>query len=790
MWLLLPLLVLATLAVYYPAWHGGVIWDDDAHLTRVDLRSVDGLGRIWFDVGATQQYYPVVHSAFWILHKLWGDDTLGYHLVNIILHALTGFLAAVVLRRLAVPGAYLTAVIFALHPVHVESVAWISELKNTLSGVFYLSAALAYLHFDTGRKKRFYALALALFILALLSKTVTATLPAALLVVFWWQRGTLSRRHDVLPLVPFFALGAAGGLFTAWIERTVIGAQGAEFQFTLIERCLIAGRAIWFYLGKLCWPAELTFIYPRWQIDHRVWWQYLYPLGAAALLAGLWLLRKRSRTPLAGMLFFCGTLFPALGFFNVFPFRYSFVADHFQYLPSLAIIALFSAGLARLSGRWRFPHKPAAAAVGVLALGGVLAFPTWSQSRQYTDAETLYRTTLRRNPTCWLALNNLGALKLHGSPEEVKEAETYIKEAQRINPDYPEAYNNLGYAYQREGRFEEAITQHKEALRLYPSFAEARNNLGVDLQGLGRIEEAAAQYREALRINPYQVESHNNLGGVLQDMGRLDEAMDHIKEALKIDHDYPEAHNSLGNALRSMSRLEEARTQYQEALRLKPDYPEAHNNLGAALLQMGHPEEAVTQYEEALRLKPDFAGAHFNLGNALRAMGRIEEAVAQYQEALRLKPDYAEAHNNLGYALNGMGRPEEAIMQYREALRFKPDSAMTQYNLGYALLRAGRIQEAAPCFHEALRLKPDYAPAHFNLGNLLQQTGHLEEAVAQYRETIRYDPGSAEAHNNLGVALQGLGRIDEAVTHFREALRLKPDYAGASANLARALAKL
>jgi hypothetical protein len=351
--LLLSALLLATLLAYYPAWHGGMLWDDNAHITTPELRSAQGLWRIWFDLGATQQYYPVVHSAFWVLFKLWRSSTLGYHLVNIVLHVLSAFLLALILRRLSIPGAWLAAMIFALHPVCVESVAWIAELKNTLSGMFYLGAALAYLQFDERRQKRFYALAAALFILALLSKSVTATLPAGLLIVFWWQRGTICRRRDIVPLLPFFIVGVGGGLFTAWVERTQIGAQGAAFDFSLVERCLIAGRATWFYLAKLCWPANLIFIYQRWQISQDVWWQYLYPLGVLALLAGLWLIRKRSRAPLAAMLFFLATLFPALGFFNVYPFVFSFVADHFQYLASIAIITLFAAASTTFLKRWK-----------------------------------------------------------------------------------------------------------------------------------------------------------------------------------------------------------------------------------------------------------------------------------------------------------------------------------------------------------------------------------------------------------------------------------------------------
>jgi len=546
-WFLVLVLTLASLAAYQPAWHGGRLWDDDSHITRSELRSAGGLWRIWVDLSATQQYYPIAHSAFWLQDKLWGDDTLGYHLVNIFLHLISAFLVAIILQWLEVPGAWLAAAIFALHPVQVESVAWITELKNTLSGVFYLGAFLAYLRFDKDRQTRHYAWAMALFVLALLSKTVTATLPAALLVVFWWQRGRLHRRRDGLPLVPFFVLGAVGGLLTAWAERTFGRAQGAEFQFTLIERGLIAGRAIWFYLGKLFWPTDLIFIYPRWQISRDAWWQYLYPLGVIALLSGLWLLRKRSRAPLAAMLFFCGTLFPALGFINVYPFRYSFVADHFQYLASIAIIALFSAGLANLVERWHVPRKPAMA--GTFALGGMLAFLTWSQSHQYADAETLYRTTISRNPSCWMAHVNLGSLMLSSSTEE---AMWHFKEAIRLKPDLAEAYFDVGSVLQKTGHLEEAIVKYNEAMRLAPDLAEAHNNLGNILQKMGHQEEALPHYREAVRLKPDFVLAYNNLGLALQRMGRFEEAIANFKEALRLRPDDPDIR---ANLTRASSRL-------------------------------------------------------------------------------------------------------------------------------------------------------------------------------------------------------------------------------------------
>jgi tetratricopeptide (TPR) repeat protein len=749
LWLLFPALLLATLAAYQPAWHGGMLWDDDAHITPGALRTSEGLWRIWFDLGATQQYYPVVHSVFWFLFKLWGENTLGYHLFNIALHALSAFLLAVILRRLAVPGAFLAAAIFALHPVYVESVAWIAELKNTLSCALVLGSALAYLRFDDSRRKRCYALALVLFVAAALSKTVTATLPAALLVLFWWRRGSIGRRRDALPLAPFFALGIAAGLLTAWVERTLIGAYGAEFQFTPLERTLIAGRAIWFYLAKLFWPSNLIFIYPRWQVSQATWWQYLYPLGMLALLAGLWFARKRSRAPLAALLLFCGMLFPALGFFNAYPFRFSFVADHFQYLASIPIIALVAACLAIAARRRRLQQPRAAAAT--LALAAPLALLTWSQSRQYADAETLYRTTISRNHSCWMARNNLGILKLPGHAEE---AIALFKEALWLKPDYAEAHNNLGHALETQGRIEEALAQYKEALRDDPDYFEAHSNIGVALLRLGRPE-----------------------------------ALEHLEVAVRLRPDSAGAHNNLGDLLHRLSRLEEARMQYEEALRLKPDFPEAHNSLGITLQELGRPG-ALAHFQEAARLKPESVEARNNLGNALRAQGQVDQAIAQYREALNLKPDNPEAHYNLGISYQVAGRPEEAIVQYKEALRLDPGCAEAHLNLGYSLQGLGRLEEAADEYRETLRLRPGDADAHFNLGNVLQGSGRVNEAVVQYREAIKFRTGDAEFHNNLGVALERLGRLKEALAEYEEALRLNQDSPDARANLTRILAIL
>ena len=618
----------AVLIAYWPALNGGFLWDDDRHITSPVLESWHGLWRIWFEVGATQQYYPLLHSAFWLEHRLWGDAVLGYHLTNLAFHAVTACLVVILMRRLALPGAWLAGLLFALHPVCVESVAWISEQKNTLSAVFYVSAALVYLSFDQSRRRSSYWLATLLFTMALLTKTVTATLPAGLLIVIWWRRGRLSLRRDIAPLMAWFAGGASAGLFTAWVERRFIGAEGG---LSLMDKCLLAPRIMLFYLAKLVWPFDLTFVYPRWTVDASVWWQYLFPLGLLMLGAGLMVLARKHRGPLAGFLYFAVTLAPVLGFVDVYPFVYSYVADHFQYLASLGIIVPAAAVLARR--KW----------VGGLLVAG-LGCLSWSQSKMYVDAETLYRETLARNPSCWLAENNLGALLLD-SPGGLAEAMEHLEASVRLNPGNAQPHNNLGMALARiPGRLTEAIGQFQTAVEIQPRYLQARNNLGVALSRVpGRMPEAIAQYQAAVAIDPGYLEAHNNLGNAYAAGGRPEEAISEYRTAIKLNPDYPEAHYNLANVLAD-AHAEDAIAEYRAALRARVDYPEADNNLGLVFSRTGRLPDAIREFRVAVQLQPNFAEAHFNLATALSSTpGGAAEAIAEYEAALRIRPDLAAA---------------------------------------------------------------------------------------------------------------------------------------------------
>jgi tetratricopeptide (TPR) repeat protein len=596
-WAAFGVMLLVSLAVYWPAMRGGFIWDDDAHVTRADLRSMEGLYRIWSEPGATQQYYPLLHSTFWLEHKLWGDSALGYHLVNVLLHAIAAALFGVLLRRLAVPGAWIAAFLFLLHPVCVESVAWISEQKNTLSLMLYLGAAIAYLRFDADRTGGSYAFATGVFVLALLTKTVTATLPAALLVVGWWQRGRLNWRRDVVPLLSWFVLGAAGGLLTAHFERVLIGAEGAEFSLGFFDRLVLAGRVVWFYISKLLWPAELIFFYPRWMIDAGVWWQWLFPVAALALLSGLIWWQRRSRAPLAAALLFGGSLFPVLGFFNVYPFRYSYVADHFQYLASLAIFALVGAGVGRLSRGGRIAVSSA-----LLLVLGVLSA---RQAAVYRDEFTLYETTLARNPDCWMAHNNLAIALVEAGRTE--EALPYCESALRLRPGYAKGEHNYGKALNHLGRFAEAIPHLERAVALEPDFASAHNELGAALVSTRRAAEGIGRFREALRVNP----------------------------------SFGMAHRNLGLALAMSERVVEALPHFAEAVRLLPNDLDVRVELSLAFASERRFEEAVAELKTTLAMAPRFAPAHYQLALVLREQGRNVDAEAHYREAIRLNPAVA-----------------------------------------------------------------------------------------------------------------------------------------------------
>jgi tetratricopeptide (TPR) repeat protein len=483
-------ILLLTMLAYSRAVTCGYIWDDDMYVTNnpVLTTGMQGLADAWLKPGSTPQYYPLVFTTFWLEHQIWGLWAGGYHLVNVLLHGLAAVLLWQVLRKigLAIWPATLAVMLFAVHPVHVESVAWITERKNVLSAVCYLAAAWCYLSFDDTRKARFWVAALLCFILALLSKTVACTLPASLLLYVWYKRGKITLK-DILPTLPLWVIGIAMGLFTVYMEKTHVGASGSQWQLNAIERFLLAGRTLSFYAGKLAWPSPLIFTYPKWQIDASQGWQWLFPIGVLALLG--WEVARSIQTGRRGrsfaLLFFAGTLFPALGFFDVFPFTYSYVADHFQYLASIGSITLIAIVLAQ---------RP------VMGLSVVLVFAalTWQQIGIYKDAKTLWLDTLDKNPNAWMAHTNLGVIYIEQGNEPAAIAE--FQNALQIKPDYAEALANMGAVAMLHERYDEAGKWLDQALTSRSNFYRALVNMARVQVKLAHPRKAIEYYKQALAI--------------------------------------------------------------------------------------------------------------------------------------------------------------------------------------------------------------------------------------------------------------------------------------------------
>jgi protein O-mannosyl-transferase len=622
------LLVLGTIAAYWPALHNGFIWDDDAHLTNnPHLHDLAGLVSLWTTSAA--RICPLVQTSFWVQLRLWGLVPWPYHLVNILMHAANGLVLWQVLCALQVRGAWLGAALWVLHPVAVESVAWITELKNTQSALFYLLSIWCFLKWrqatlerqreQAWKVEKLYWPALLCGVLAMASKSSTVILPLVLGLCAWWMERRWSWRMFVR-LGPYFVCSALAGAVSMWTQR-LEGALDMAYARSLPERLVTAGKVVWFYLGKLIWPCPLVFIYPRWEIRVSEVASYL-PLVAVGVAVLVLSLEPRgwARVGFLAWAYFLVALLPVLGLLDHYFLRYSFVGDHFQYLASMGPLALAGAGLSAgldLVAKGSRLVKPFVCGTLLMVLGGM----TWARTFVFRDEEILWQDTITKNPICWLA------------------------------------HNNLGQNLDQKGQLEEAIRQFQEAIGLKPDWALAHSNLGWALDQKRQFDQAIYQYQEALRLDPRCALAHNNFGWALHRKGQLDEAIRHYQEALRLDPGCALAHNNLGYALDQKGQLDKAILQYQEALRLDPGCALAHENLDNALVKKNEAGEAIGRFREAIRLKPDYAEAHNNLGSALAEKGQMDEAIFQFQEALRLQPDYTNARNNLARALGTNSAP-------------------------------------------------------------------------------------------------------------------------------------
>ena len=707
-WFRALLLVTLVFIAYAQVFRAGFIWDDESHLTRnACVIGPLGLKEIWTTAQAV--YYPLVLTTFWALHKFAGLNPLPYHALNVLLHAVSAILLWRVLRLLEVRGAWLGAALWALHPVMVQSVAWVTELKNTQSCVFYLLSILFFLKWKdqgaavSGLQRRtqdgrssVFALSLVCFILATLSKPSVVMLPFVLALCMWWMRGKIHWRV-ALALAPFAVISLLASAWTIWEQRFHARAIGPDWNQTFPERLIIAGKAIWFYLGKLVWPHALIFIYPRWNIDSSTAVAYLPFLAAIAALVALCFIPARwGRALFFATAYYVVLLFPVLGFFSVFFFRYSFVSDHFQYLASMGPLALTGAGIATLRGRLcgtqadlvfhpraiprsgRTLDNPRRRSVLIGGLCGIvlvsLGFLTWRQTAQYHDLFALYTATLKKNPGCWMA------------------------------------HYNLGIVLSEQGEADKAIDHYRRAVVLRPDYAEAHYNLGRLLVERGQLADAIAHYERAAAINPADAEAQNNLGVTLFGIGRADDAIAHYKKALEIQPDYAEASCNLASALIAKGDFDGAIARYTTCLTAIPDQEEARYNLASALLRRGRTDEAIVQYKKVLQMHPESADTHANLGSAWLAKGRVRDAIEEYKRALQISPENLAALSNLAWLLATSS--DSSLRNGSEAVRLaqRADSASSRSDKHPTILRilaaayaeAGQFAEAKETARNAL----------------------------------------------------------------------------------------
>lgn len=727
-WFAAEVLFLIALAVYLPSLHGGFQWDDNLLvLDNPHLRAAAGLREIWF--GTNQpDYFPLTSTTFWLEWQLWGRSPFGYRVVNVILHAASAVALWRVLLRLRVPGAWLGAVLYAVHPVCVPSVAWISERKNVLAQLPALLAVLGYCRWKDGEGRKWYAAALFFFLLALLAKSSVVMLPAALLLLGWWRRsGAVPPARsspavsalwaELAPLAPFFLASLGAGAATLWFQHhRAMGASGTvTVAVPVAERLVAAGRGLWFYIGKQLAPAGLAMIYPKWEAGARTLAGWLPLAGYAAALLLAW--KERARPWCRAVFLFLSLhavlLLPVLGFVPMAFHQYSWAADHLQYVALPAGMALAGAGLYRLAVR----ADGTAPAVRLLPAGlAILALTavTLRQAWVFGDAERIWRQTLRVNPSCWAARNNLAAAMVEkikakigpaptfslagggaplprlepGTPEyrQTEEALGMLREAARTAPKAEMVFSNMAGALQLQGRLEEALEAFRVVVAADPKSVSARCNLGSVLEWLGRPDAARTEYEAALRLDPGCEEAHFNLANALMAQGLLDDAAAHYDAALRLLPNHAEALVNSAVLLARQGHLDEAQARFEEAARVQPEQPGILLNLGVVWLRKKQPAQASVYFQNVLEMTPDNADARVNLAVALASQGRLAAAAEMAGSALRLTPADPATLRLVLRLWGDAGRPDEALRKAQESVRRVPDSPVMWRTAGEALL--------------------------------------------------------------------------------------------------------
>jgi tetratricopeptide (TPR) repeat protein len=732
------LLAAVTIVLYWPVHDYGFINFDDVDYVRSNGPVLAGLTLAsvkWAFTSLLGSFWiPLTWLSFMLDSQLYGTGAGGYHVTNALLHVASSVLLFEILRRATGepwPSVFVAG-LFALHPLHVESVAWVTERKDVLSTLFLFLTLAAYGAYAARPTLRRYLLTLLVFVLGLMAKPMLVTLPILLLLVDLWPLDRFRRtplRRLLVEKTPFLVLSVPAA-FVTMFSGGHLDVSAPLAGVPIGTRLLNACENYVVYLGRTIWPSGLCVLYPEY--DTPAWRAVLAGLGlAAATVLALRMARRRPYV-IAGWGWYLVSLLPLIGMVRIGHFA---TADRFTYVPLIGIFTLVAWSAAELvtTPQRRVIARTAGA---VLLLGATVAARV--QLGYWRDAITLFERTIAVT-----------------------------------GPNFVVQYL-LGLALVDRGRTDEAMARYAEALRIRPGYVNALVSMGVLLFERGRVDEAIAHYQMALRGDPRDVFAHGNLANAFLSQGRTTEALAHYAEALRIRPEIAENHNGYGKALAAQGRAVEALAEYSTALRLKPDDVAAHNNLANALADRGAVDEAIAHYAEALRIMPTHVTARANFGRFLAEHGRYDEAIVHYREALRIKPDDARLHVDLGNALASVGKVGDAVPHFAEAVRLDPTYAGAHNNLANALVMLDRVDEGMSHYVEAIRLEPRYAEAHLNLGMVLASRGQTAEAIAHYTTALQIEPTYADAHTRLGIALREQGKIDEASKHFADALRIRP----------------
>ncbi len=726
------LLAAITFAVFgQTSGFGFVNFDDDVYV--FDNAKVTGglstTGLVWvFTHADCSLYHPLTMLSLMADYQLHGLHAGGYHFTNVVLHAASAILLFLILWQMtgALWRSAFVAALFAIHPLRVESVAWVAERKDVLAAFFFMLTLGAYVRYvRQPNSLARYLMVTAAFVLALLCKPTVVTLPFVLLLLDYWPLQRLeSVGRLLLEKLPLLALAAGACAMTVLAAGQGIAARANVSMLSRLGNALVSYAV---FLRQMVWPEGLAPFYPQPEKGYPVWTTALSFLSLALITGGVLAFGRKRRWLLAGWLWYLGMLTPMIGLVQAGAFAR---ADRMTYLPQIGLYLLLTWTAADLSAGWRYRRVALGGLAAAILVALILCART--QTAYWRDSENLWTHTLACTTDNDVACNNLGVALFQKG--RVDEATSQYQMALKLNPGYADAHVSLAVVFIKEGRFDQAITQCLEALRINPGHANAHMNLGMALFQKGRVDEAAAQYQMALKLKPGYADAHVNLAVVLIQKGRFDEAITQCLEALRINPDHANAHMNLGVALGRKGRVDEAIGHLQKALQTGPDDVSAHNNLGTLLFRTGRVDEAMAQYQKALAIEPDSADAHYGLGNVFHQKRSTAEAIAEYQKALQIKPVNPEVQNNLAWLLatsseTSLRNGVKAVELARQANELTGGaSPIVLHTLAAAFAEVGRFNDARQSVQKAIELAPAAGQKDL-LGQLNDELKHYEAGL-------------------------------------------------------------